>query len=182
MIIGISGKKQVGKDTIGKIIQSLDWYYNGYKNSIREKYSDIEYITKVINNEILEYSDWQIRKFADKLKDIVCLLIGCTREQLEDNDFKEKELGEKWWYYKFSGELIPYLGHELNLKEWKNTHIKPTPRFLLQLLGTEVGRNIIHPNIWCNALFSEYSTKIDEDFLNMSVEEAKKLGLLKENA
>jgi hypothetical protein len=49
-------------------------------------------------------------------------------------------------------------------------------------MGTECGRQILHPNIWCNTLFSEYSTKIDRDFLNMSVEEAKKLGLLKENA
>lgn len=43
-------------------------------------------------------------------------------------------------------------------------------------------RDNLHPNVWCNALFSEYFTKIDEDFLNMSVEEAKKLGLLKESA
>jgi len=31
-----------------------------------------------------------------------------------------------------------------------------TPRKLLQLLGTEAGRNIIHPNIWVNALFADY--------------------------
>ena len=31
-----------------------------------------------------------------------------------------------------------------------------TPRLLLQLLGTECGRQIIHPNIWVNALFADY--------------------------
>jgi len=34
--------------------------------------------------------------------------------------------------------------------------VKLTPRKLLQLLGTEAGRNIIHPNIWVNALFASY--------------------------
>ena len=34
--------------------------------------------------------------------------------------------------------------------------IKPTPRMLLQLLGTECGRDIIHPNIWNNTLFNDY--------------------------
>ena len=53
-IIGISGKKTVGKNTIAKIINQLT------------------------NNKYEE------KCFADKLKDIVCLLIGCTREQLED--------------------------------------------------------------------------------------------------
>ena len=33
-----------------------------------------------------------------------------------------------------------------------------TPRLLLQLLGTECGRNIIHPNIWVNSLISEYKS------------------------
>lgn len=31
-----------------------------------------------------------------------------------------------------------------------------TPRLLLQLLGTECGREIIHPDIWVNALFADY--------------------------
>lgn len=31
-----------------------------------------------------------------------------------------------------------------------------TPRLLMQLLGTECGRHIIHPNVWINALFADY--------------------------
>ena len=31
-----------------------------------------------------------------------------------------------------------------------------TPRLLLQLLGTEAGRNVIHSDIWVNALFADY--------------------------
>ena len=61
---------------------------------------------------------------------MVCFLLGCSRSDLEDREFKEKELGEEW-----DGL---------------------TPRKLLQLLGTEAGRHIIHPNIWVNALFADY--------------------------
>ena len=66
MIIGVSGHMNSGKDLVGLIIQHL---------------TD---------------SNWKIKKFADKLKDIVCLLIGCTREQLEDRKFKETPLSSEW--------------------------------------------------------------------------------------
>jgi len=39
---------------------------------------------------------------------------------------------------------------------YKDFNISLTPRKLLQLLGTECGRNIIHPNIWTNSLFADY--------------------------
>lgn len=146
-LIGLNGKAQSGKDTVGKYLQ-----YLLSEDSKRMSYS--QWILQI--ERYYNQNDWQIKKFADKLKDIVCILIGCTRADLEDNDFKNSYLGEEWWYYRFSGELIPYLGHELNLKEWKNTHIKLTPRLLLQLLGTEAGREIIHPNIWVNALMKDY--------------------------
>ena len=32
----------------------------------------------------------------------------------------------------------------------------------MQLLGTECGRQIIHPNIWVNATFADYKEKIKE--------------------
>ena len=127
-LIGIIGCMDSGKDTVGKIIR---------------KYSTHRY--------------YEIKKFADKLKDIVCLLIGCTREDLEDREFKEKELGEEWWYYKLpNNSLISYLDENQPDFIKKYTLIKLTPRKLLQLLGTECGRNIIHTNIWINALFADY--------------------------
>ncbi len=100
-------------------------------------------------------SGWQIKKFADKLKDIVCMLIGCTRAQLEDRGFKETPLGEEWdeLYYPIDQWGVPIKDKAIR---------KMTPRLLLQLLGTECGRKIIHPNIWCNALFSNYIGDIEE--------------------
>ena len=120
-------------------------------------------------------SDWKIKKFADKLKDIVCLLIGCTREQLEDREFKEKELGEEWNTIKYSiidsddtilfssfykndveNELDYYNDYHHRTVEIIETKVNLTPRLLLQLLGTECGRNILHPNVWVNATLNNY--------------------------
>jgi hypothetical protein len=89
-IIAIAGRAGSGKDTVGKIIQCL---YYLHKKNINELT-----VLDLLNDKNLDLNltGWQVKKFADKLKDIVCILIGCTREQLEDQDFKNSELGEEW--------------------------------------------------------------------------------------
>ena len=132
-LIGLSGKKQSGKSTVGKIIQYLtrDYVYIDYSF---EQYFNLE-TTK----------SFEIKMFADKLKDIVCLLIGCEKNQLEDEKFKNKYLSEDWLDVNYRTNVV-----DINLKN------KSTVRELLQVLGTEAGRNVIHTNIWVNSLFSEY--------------------------
>lgn len=154
MIIGINGKIGSGKDTIGLIIQAL-----------MEKNLEFSEIVEIATGQLaLPKPDWEIKKYADKLKEIVCLLIGCTREQLEDREFKEKELGEEWNYVLQDG--IPLTVDQVKRDKefpFNERYIQRlTPRLLLQLLGTDCGRNIIHPNIWVNALMSEY--KITESY------------------
>lgn len=167
-LIGITGKMQSGKDTIGKIIQYLTC-----KNMDKDSYwsqadffGDNFHAAKWLSLN----SDYQIMKFADSLKDMVCILLNCTREQLEDKEFKEKELGEEWdKYYIFGGNAVDkktiikrYMEEHsiLPSEYWLNSKRLPlTPRLLLQLLGTECGREIIHPNIWCNSLMSKYTKK-----------------------
>ena len=157
-LIGISGKIGSGKDTMGNIIQMLT-------QGIDSNTQIIEYV----NGANITGFDYQIKKYADKLKDIVCLLIGCTREQLEDREFKEKELGEEWWYYKFDDIMLSISDRKLFIQTVNSSVFSPldeaevdtyivklTPRKLLQLLGTEAGRQIIHPNVWVNALFADY--------------------------
>lgn len=164
MIIGISGKKQHGKDTVAKIIQYLT-YANIREmdgNTLEWKVADF---LKDHNNATV-LSKWQTRQFAGKLKQIVCLLIGCTLEQLEDNDFKEKPLGEEWFFWEgkgFRDERYIYASlddaYAAKKKEQIYNYSGPyshTPRTLLQLIGTDCGRNILHPNIWINALFADY--------------------------
>lgn len=85
MIIGLGGKMQSGKDTVTKIIQ---WLLLNQDKDTKIPFDKFDLYK--------EASTWKNIKFADKLKDMVCLLLGCTREQLEDKEFKEKELGGEW--------------------------------------------------------------------------------------
>ena len=149
-ILAISGRKSSGKDTIGKIIEYLTSESTVYPFDLNIDYS--------------HKSNWEVKKFADKLKDIICLLINCTREQLEDESFKSKELGEEWWYWYmeldggYSPIILDYLTTtKKELKSYEGLElIKPTPRFLLQFIGTNLFRNQLHPEIWVNSLMSEY--------------------------
>lgn len=173
MIIGISGHKQSGKNTVGNIIQYLMHTKGIYDKKYYKEFCD----NSIFNRE--NFSGWKLKAFADKLKDIVCLLIGCTREQLEDITFKEAPLGEEWSKYVTITDIINWLKQfkleeylkeqdrreggvifENELLEFANklgyNNGELTPRLLLQLLGTDCGRNIIHPNIWINATMSEY--------------------------
>ena len=168
MIIGISGHKGSGKDEIGKIIQYLIsinkdrpadgvWTYNNYINT----------------------SNWQIKKFADTLKDIICLLTGCTREQLEDEDFKNSKLPDEWIRYGYADGFFKYYKdgkeetkmnnvqcdkerYELEYRtNWQTAYkIHPTYRDLLQYLGTDLFRNQLHENVWVNSLMSKYKPKV----------------------
>lgn len=160
MIIGISGKIGSGKDLVGQIIQ--------YLTSEGEKIGDFNYwssnYTARKEQNALPQFKWQIKKFADKLKDIVCLLIGCTREQLEDREFKEEELGEEWWHWYmvhdggYSNTLLDYQNTtKKELREYEDLElVKLTPRKILQIIGTDLFRNQLHPQIWVNALMADY--------------------------
>lgn len=165
-LIGISGKIGNGKDLLFDVINYVitEDYWTSFEHYMHESRK----VDEVYEN----------KKFAGILKDITSKLIGCNASQLEDREFKEKELGEEWniWV------LVPDPDHNLfdgncqlqegvfsssdevksYIKEHKIINVLDiekralTPRKLLQLLGTEAGRQIIHPNIWVNALFSAY--------------------------
>ena len=163
MLISVSGKINSGKDLIGEIILYLtDKYYHskaGEKASFENwKTSNIHSSGYNISHKAMYEANntnhFKIKKFADKLKDIICILINCTREQLEDETFKSKELGEEWWYFKGrNGSLISYSEYS---KRNDEDLIKPTPRFLLQFIGTNLLRNQLHPEIWVNSLMNKY--------------------------
>jgi hypothetical protein len=145
MIIGVSGKKQSGKDLVSDIIKyctNIKWNHS--------KAGTLEHFKQFCGLTVFEQEwdiDWKVVKFADKVKDIVCLLIGCTREQLEDEEFKTAALSKEW------NKTIEYLDNH-DFPYYSVT--KMTPRLLMQLVGTECGRDIIHPDIWVNATMTEY--------------------------
>lgn len=160
MIIGISGKKGSGKDAVAKIIQYLTSPSALAHNHGFEECHEQGFVYDVI---------WKNKKFADKLKDIVCILIGCTRKQLEDHEFKNTSLGKTWSVYKGVNTGILRTIDWMHNNVWNNGYtpsekgwklVEMTPRLLMQLVGTECGREILHPNIWVNALMSEYGDRI----------------------
>jgi len=107
MIISITGKIGSGKDTIADIIM-----------------------------QYTPYHDWEIKKFAGKLKDIAEILSGVPKINFEDQEFKKQDMGPNWGM---------------------------TYRDLLQRLGTEAMRNGLHENVWVNALFADYHFNIEKD-------------------
>ena len=95
------------------------------------KFSGKSTVARLLHNA----TGYEVVSFADKLKDITCVLSGCTREQLEDYDFKETQLVLDY--------LRPYCGNAE----------KPTFRAFLQHFGSEVMRGV-NDNIWIDCTLS----------------------------
>lgn len=179
MIISISGKIGSGKDTVADIINYLTTVDNPTYREFENRH--------INDSQDLINPKWQINRFADEIKDTVCRWIGCTREQLEDREFKETPLGEEWhvWQviYAPSGAERIFSTEQERDDFFENksfqkkedcilTDYRLTPRKLMQLLGTEAGREIIHPDIWVNALFADYNKQYNsDDFNKIAIEE-----------
>jgi len=174
MLVGISGKMQSGKDTVALIIQYLTDEYAKKDNLSFEQWKEEGGL--IMDGCQKTASDWDTKRFADGVKDCVCIMLGCTREQLEDIEFKNKPLGEEWrrWFgthYKLksdkhNGRITEYFNSLEELKETYQfrsdiqiTNYESevlTPRQVMQLVGTEGGRMTIHPNVWVYSLMSGY--------------------------
>jgi hypothetical protein len=147
MIIGINGKIGSGKDTVGKIIQYLTYPVN----------VDIQtYLEKEVNGQfeikpnVRTIPNFEIKKFAGKLKQIASLLTGIDVEKFEDQDFKMTNLGPEW--------ARPFYDKK------SNVHYETiTVRKFLQLLGTECMRMGLHVNTWVNALFADYKPQPNKE-------------------
>lgn len=74
---------------------------------------------------------YEIKKFAGKLKEIAGMFLGVPVEHFENRKFKMSKLGGEW-------------GH-MSVREF------------LQRLGTEAIRNGLHEDAWVNALFADYT-------------------------
>lgn len=173
LLIGISGKKNSGKDAVGHIIKGL---------IIGKEPKRI--VERLENKFFLGFeSNILTKKYADKLKDMVCVLLSCTRADLEDETFKTTPLSKEWnvWRLKperrqrvgsnhnkrklFStlGEAMKYysFAHGLPmLKEVSFEEIQIAPVDLFNIIGTDCGREMIGPNTWVNASYRDYKTYI----------------------
>jgi hypothetical protein len=122
-IIGISGYSGAGKDQVGQMIKLLC-----YKDN------------------------WEIKKWATKLKIISSMLTDIPIEKFEDQEFKKTNLEKNW-----------------DVKSKYRDRRPPTPmtvREFLQKLGTEAMRDGLHTNVWVNALFADYRTNFEAKDVN----------------
>ena len=181
MIIGISGKKGHGKDTVAKIIQGFDIWKRNLALQTEYPLSNVFVRDYVLNRVSIYVSSWEVKKFASKLKEIVSILTGFTVQELEKEEIKNANL---FLSYKlinkgintvevFSSmeDLVKRLNHlrsvylevysekELDaLFEQETVYI--TPRLLLQTIGTDIVRTI-NPDIWVNKLMNDYISYAD---------------------
>ncbi len=132
MIIGVSGYSGSGKDTVGAIIQYLN--FPNPQFSIEEVCANYTEYEELLDDD----SGWQTRKFAGKLKDIASHLTGIDIEDFEDQEFKKTNLGPEWWTTCDEG------------------YQPMTVRDFLQKLGTDAMRMGLHDNVWVNALMADY--------------------------
>jgi hypothetical protein len=130
MIIGIAGQALAGKDTLAAAIQ--EGLQDGYRHGVRG---------------IPNPWDTPILHFADALRDVVEAIFGCRYETQE-----EKAAIDTWWQERIREQRIErgltidrVLDGMLGDKDI-------TGRWILQFLGTEVGRHRLHEDIWLYAL------------------------------
>lgn len=134
MIIGISGKKQSGKNSVGWIINFLDIYYNKLDWEALCKREDIpqeKWIYNVWKSPYRFEYNFELKSFASNVKEIASLLIG--RENIES-----------WEKSEFKDSINPIF----NI----------TNREILQKIGEGL-RKEINPDVWIKALFSTYTEK-----------------------
>ncbi|MCF7796036.1 hypothetical protein K9M42_02995 [Patescibacteria group bacterium] len=136
LIIGLSGKKQSGKDDIAKHLK--------------------KYLAKNYCNE----KDIKIINFADPLKEMCIDKLGLLYNQVygsnEDKDSFTNYYWEKmpffirWKYSKIKFLNIPFVPRKGKI----------TAREILQVVGTDIFRDFFKNDIWINVLFNKLK-KID---------------------
>ena len=145
MIIGVSGYSGSGKDTVGMIIQYLNCTNKGNLSieDVIKDYKDHEWWLE-------DQSEWEIRKFAGKLKDIASHLTGIDVEDFKDQEFKKTLLGPEWGTVEHNPlNNIPVFG-DVQFNSLMSV------RDFLQKLGTDALRMGLHDNVWVNALMADY--------------------------
>lgn len=167
-LIGISGLIGSGKDTFANMIQahvilSKDpgFFTVPIDNSIDPvtNYFPMHDVISILKLPTLPFgldnaSGWETKRFATKLKQVVSMFTGIPAAQLERQEVKDMILGPEW------AKLITpptgnggwSMGARSKISETKPMRV----RDILQILGTDALRNILHPDVHINGLFADY--------------------------
>jgi hypothetical protein len=118
-------------------------------------------IANILQNEFNEYN-FVIDSFAKPVKDIASIIFNWNREMLEGDTKESRE-----W-------------REQKDEKWSNILNKEIiPRKMLQLIGTEFGRELLGNNIWIESLKERSKNKnilISDIRFPNEAEEIKKIG------
>lgn len=171
-IIALGGKINSGKDTVGKIIQYLNYFQEtgihpgqGRIQFIIDALTDSKKFEVHYETSITPYCKFGIKKFAGKLKEMASLFTGISVADMEKSEVKDSLLGKEWVKYRWawinSNIWHPCTKQEYDTKKnvsaYKVEEEGMTLRWFLQNFGTEAVRNNIHQNAWVNALFADYN-------------------------
>lgn len=124
MIIGITGYAGSGKDTFAQAIQYVTSTY-----PVPEHLTELTDIFRISGKL---GSKWQIRKFADGVRDVARVLAPGVRFDSWEEKLKN---------------MPP---------EWSTNGVPMTVREFLQKVGTDAMRDGLHPDVWVNYLMSKY--------------------------
>lgn len=161
-LIGVSGKKQSGKNTVANIIMYLLSGDEGNTYEALKNWKENEWLYE-------ERSGWEQKSFAHKVKVFLSILTGIPVEDMEKEEVKKSYLGEEWNYvmigdtictledYKNYIQGTTYLSKEFDIN-------RMTVRQALQWIGTDLFRDKFHPNTWINALFADWKPQSRESY------------------
>lgn len=160
-LLGISGKAGSGKDTVGVIIQYLthcsedDTTWDEWTNTVH-----------------YDFSNWKVKKFAYKVKQILSILTGIPIEDFEKEEVKNSYLREEWnrfrpiGYFEYESQATKLFASKEDAILFSKIYStneergafeeKITVRQAMQLVGTDLFRDKFHHQTWVNALFSDY--------------------------
>jgi len=104
--------------------------------------------------DILVGKGFKKESFADPVKDTVSIMFGWPRNLLEGDTKESREFREtkdEFWSKRFGYDV--------------------TPRYMLQLMGTEAGRKTFHTDLWIHSLekrmeYNEHTVVADVRFAN----------------
>jgi hypothetical protein len=132
MIIGIAGQALSGKDTLAAAISKHLW---------------VSQLPSVLTSTTEQKDIAPILHFADALRDAVEAIFGCRYETQE-----EKAAIDTWWQERIRAQRIDRGPATDLVLEGMLGDKDLIGRWILQFVGTEVGRHRLHKDIWLYAL------------------------------
>jgi hypothetical protein len=149
MIIAFTGKKDSGKNTAASMM-------NYIANDLPFHIWRLDVMEEDQKNFNLNSITFEEKSFASKLKDVCSIITGLPRENFDNKELRDCELGIEGLSNPFVIGLVSHPIANNSLEYRKTTIPNYTYETLMQRIDTEATRDIIHQDIWVNALIQEY--------------------------